>query len=304
MKRGGEGIAMRRGKRVLIVDDESMVHSVLGMFFDKKGVEHQSAMSGEEALEMLSKHHFDLVLTDVMMPGMDGLALIRKLREANSNIPVAIITGFGALDLAVEAIRNGAVDFIKKPFDFAHIGQLLNKVFARQDREIGYQMVLGLIRNASFVLPNDSSVLESAARIAAKCFEGTPAYDGVCLALTEALTNAMEHGNLRISQSMKLDAMGDESFYELVHERLCDPELGKRRVYLEMENTGTSVKYVVRDEGEGFDWRDLPDPTHPENLFKASGRGILLIRCYMDKVYWNETGNQITMEKRLAAGKD
>ena len=75
--------------------------------------------------------------------------------------------------------------------------------------------------------------------------------------------------------------------------------LGNRKVFLRFEASDHAACFVVRDEGKGFDYRQLPDPTRPENIFNASGRGILLIQCYMDEVSWNEPGNEITLLKKL-----
>lgn len=295
---------METAKRVLIADDEKPIRSVLSKFLAKQNIQSDCASSGQEALQLLQEGEYDFLITDLMMPGMDGLELLQRVKTANRNIPVAIITGFGTLDLAIQALRFGAIDFIKKPFDFKSIARLLTKVFDRQKREASYQDAIALMTEASFVLPNDTSILESAGRIAAKQFEGKPEYDGVYLALIEALTNAMEHGNLEIHQTDKIEAMTSGSYYETERERLADPEFSDRRIYLRIETSNAAVTYKIRDEGKGFNWRELPDPTSPENLFSVGGRGVMLLRCYMDEVSWNESGNEITMVKKLKRPKN
>lgn len=291
---------MHFGERILIVDDEETVRAVLAKFVAKQGFQHDCAKSGDEALRLIERNDYDFVITDMVMPGTDGLELLQRLKALKKDVPVAIVTGFGTLDLAIEAVRCGAVDFVEKPFDFERVSQLLSRVFERQKREVSCQEALSVLTSGTFVLPNEVVVHESAARIATKRLEGTPFLNGVYLALVEALTNAIEHGNLEITQQEKVDATTEGRFDDLKRSRMADPALGNRKVFLRFEVSDVAVCFVVRDEGKGFNYHELPDPTRPENIFNASGRGILLIRCYMDEVSWNGPGNEITLLKRLA----
>ena len=290
---------MEQSKRVLVADDEEAIRHVLSKFLTKQRVDNICVATGEEAYDLLQREHFDFVITDLMMPGIDGLELIRRIRSLHIRVPVAITTGFGTLDLAIEALRSGAVDFIKKPFEFSQVSRLLAKIFDRQKREASYHDAMGLLTEAKFVLPNNMAILESAGRIVAKMLEHLPEYDGVYLALVEALTNAMEHGNLEIGRERKAEALSTGKYRALEKERMSDPRLGKRKVVLTVKAGENEIKYTVRDEGRGFDYTSLPDPTGSENIFNTSGRGILLIRCYMDEVTWNEAGNEISMLKYL-----
>ena len=86
-----------------------------------------------------------------------------------------------------------------------------------------------------------------------------------------------------------------ERFREEGEKRRQELPYKDRRVYIFYEITRNSVKYVIRDEGKGFNYKAIPDPKDPENLFKVSGRGILLIMNFMSEVFWNERGNEITM---------
>ena len=118
----------------------------------------------------------------------------------------------------------------------------------------------------------------------------------VGVALEETLLNAMYHGNLQVSSVLRED--GDEPYYRLANERRQQPPFAERRVYFSAQFSPAEAVFVIRDEGPGFDPSSLPDPTDPANMEKASGRGLLLIRTFMDEVAFNDTGNQITMVKR------
>jgi anti-sigma regulatory factor (Ser/Thr protein kinase) len=118
----------------------------------------------------------------------------------------------------------------------------------------------------------------------------------VCIALEEAVRNAMFHGNLELTSEQR---EGDSAEYQrLIDDRLGREPFAGRQLLVAVEVTPRSGKFVVRDQGPGFDPTKLPDPTDPENLEKVSGRGLLLMRTFMDEVKFNATGNEVTMLKR------
>jgi two-component system response regulator FixJ len=103
--------------RILIVDDEAPIRALLGEHLQMVGYQVMLAANGSAALETLAAGEFDLVLTDVRMPGMTGLELLRELGAKQASLPTIVITGHGDISLAVEAMKAGAVDFIEKPFE-------------------------------------------------------------------------------------------------------------------------------------------------------------------------------------------
>ncbi|MDY6853986.1 MAG: sigma-54 dependent transcriptional regulator [Thermodesulfobacteriota bacterium] len=120
-------------RRILIVDDEEIFLIQLKIALKGMGVEISTAQSGVEALEKLEETHFDIVLTDLKMPKMNGLELLEKTKEAHPNICVVIITGHGEVSQAVQAMKLGAYDFIQKPFDINLLELSLKKILATQD---------------------------------------------------------------------------------------------------------------------------------------------------------------------------
>ena len=114
--------------QVLIVDDENIVHETLGGFLHEFGHQVESAWDGNEALEILQAKDFDLVLIDVRMPGMNGLALLEKVREIRPRLATVIITGHGDPAMAEEATRLGVLDFLIKPIRLAELLNILAKV--------------------------------------------------------------------------------------------------------------------------------------------------------------------------------
>lgn len=118
--------------RVLIVDDEAHIRKILSIMLSKKGYETQSASNGSEALEMVRKNSFDAVITDIRMSGMDGLELLTTLKAFDPEQVVIIITAFSSVDTAIQAMRQGAYDYISKPFKEDEILLILEKALERQ----------------------------------------------------------------------------------------------------------------------------------------------------------------------------
>jgi two-component system, NtrC family, response regulator HydG len=102
--------------RILIIDDDDAVRNTLERTLRGAGHTVQAAASGDEGFELARGGAFDVVLSDLQMPGLSGLDVLRKLREARVDSTFIILTGFGTLDTAIEALRLGAVDFLQKPF--------------------------------------------------------------------------------------------------------------------------------------------------------------------------------------------
>jgi len=121
----------------------------------------------------------------------------------------------------------------------------------------------------------------------------------VAVALEEALLNAIIHGNLQVGSELR--ERSDDAFRRLVERRRLEPEFASRRVRLSCEVDGECARIVIRDEGPGFDVGLLPDPRDPEYMLRASGRGVLLMRTFMDEVYFNAAGNEVTLIKRRRA---
>ncbi len=104
--------------RILIVDDESSITALLGSFLGSQGYLCETATNGRAALERVSQNHFDVVITDMVMPEMDGITLTRKLSKQFPNLFIMVMTGFFDENSMESAIAAGAHEFIKKPFTF------------------------------------------------------------------------------------------------------------------------------------------------------------------------------------------
>ena len=119
-------------KPILVVDDEKNIRLTLSQALETLGTQIDAAANGEEALAKLREKEFGLILLDIRMPGMDGLEVLRQVREVRPDIRVIMITAYGTVESAVEAMKLGAVDFLQKPFDPEEIRELVSRVMDRE----------------------------------------------------------------------------------------------------------------------------------------------------------------------------
>jgi nitrogen regulation protein NR(I) len=121
------------GKQVLVVDDEPNLRRVLSAQLSRDGYDVHTPEDGKQALSVLAEHHIDLVITDLRMPGVDGMEVLRRALELDPELPVVMITAHGTVDNAVEALKLGAFDYITKPFDQREVRTIVRKALLTRD---------------------------------------------------------------------------------------------------------------------------------------------------------------------------
>ncbi len=118
--------------RILIVDDEESTRELFAELLQRWGYEVDETADGHGALKIAAETHPDVIISDLVMPKLDGLALVRSLREEQPDTPVVIITGKGTIDAAVEAVREGVFDFVEKPLDPARLKVILQRALEKK----------------------------------------------------------------------------------------------------------------------------------------------------------------------------
>jgi len=131
-------VAAKTKGRILIVDDELVVRDSLGKWFSSEGYAAHPVGSAREALETIQKEEFDIALLDIKMPGMDGMELQSRLREADPELTIVMMTGYASVDTAVQALKHGAYDYITKPVDPDELSHLVSNALEhkRARREV------------------------------------------------------------------------------------------------------------------------------------------------------------------------
>ena len=123
-------------KKILIIDDEKPVRDVLNIALSEEGYESFQAPSGEQGIELFKSSEPDIVITDVMMPGIDGIEVTKRMRAHRDDIDVVVMSGFGTEELVVNALRAGASNYLKKPIVFDELFKILDDIiFKRENRK-------------------------------------------------------------------------------------------------------------------------------------------------------------------------
>ena len=122
-------------KKILIVDDKKNIRMVLNDLLVTEGYDTLTAESGEKGLELFEKERVDLILTDLIMKGISGVDFIQKIREKDTSVPIIILTAFGSISSAVEAIKSGADDYLTKPLNYDLLKMRISKLFEDRKRD-------------------------------------------------------------------------------------------------------------------------------------------------------------------------
>jgi FixJ family two-component response regulator/anti-sigma regulatory factor (Ser/Thr protein kinase) len=303
---------------VLFVDDEEDIRFSFEVHFEGQFPIHL-ASNGAAALEVLKNEpSIGVAVTDIRMPEMNGLELIRQAREQFSDVGFIVVSGHGEAEQIIEALRLGARNFLRKPYNLLELEEaikhetrryeILKEERKRQDREKHAEHYITGVEGLTYSLPNDVElVVPIAFRLAQTAHTLGVCDDGergnLALALIEIITNAMEHGNLGLTGAEKvaLKSRSEQDYQDELSRRKADETYGKRMVQIKATINSEEAVIYVQDEGDGFDHKFLPDPTDPNNLFLPSGRGILLARTFLDEVAYLDKGNAVRLVKRKPA---
>ncbi len=288
---------------ILVAEDSATQAAEVQFMLEEAGHRVFVARDGADALAMLSEVQPQLVLTDMNMPNVNGLQLVEAVRSDTPEIPVVLMTADGTEQLAVEALRRGAASYIPKEHLqrdlIPTIGEIAGIVQARLAR---VQVLNALTRSeATYRFGNDPDfvgpfVAHMESALKDMKFDDETSLFRTVLALKEAIVNAIDHGNLELDSALRDDGDGS-AYHDLGNQRRLTTPYADRMVTVTSRITPAEVCYVIRDEGPGFDPSILPDPEDPENLLRAHGRGLLLVRSFMDAVSFNAAGNEITIVK-------
>jgi DNA-binding NtrC family response regulator len=123
------------GAKILIIDDEMIMRESLSAWLERDGYTIETGGSGEEAIEILKEKKFDILLLDIKMEGMSGLEVLKKVKEGDPDLAVIMITAYGSISTAIEALKSGAHEYLLKPFDPNELGVVIEKILQQQARE-------------------------------------------------------------------------------------------------------------------------------------------------------------------------
>lgn len=136
--------------KILVVDDEKSIRLTVAQSLEPQGYTVKTAVNGNDALDQLQQEAFDLMLTDLKMPGMDGMALVEQAIQLHPHLQMIMISAHGTVENAVEVMKLGAIDFIQKPFTPKEIRELVKQVLDRKTREEDASSFDSLMESAKY----------------------------------------------------------------------------------------------------------------------------------------------------------
>lgn len=295
--------------KILVVDDLRSDRDLMAALLTKHpDWQVETANEGNEAFAKVEASLPDVVVTDLQMPEMDGFQLVAALKQRFAFLPVVLVTAKGSEEIAIRALREGAASYVPKRLMSRDLVETVENVLSVASKKKDEARLMYCLRKhvrcLEFEVENDRALLSPLVNYLQSnltelgiCSESESLQVG--MALDEALVNALYHGNLEVSSELK--DQDDRAYYELARKRSLEQPYRDRRIHVEAELSPEQARIVTRDQGPGFDPDSLPDPTDPENLLRVHGRGILLMRTFMDEVEFNDKGNEVTMIKRRRA---
>jgi CheY-like chemotaxis protein len=292
---------------ILVVDDSvEDQRKIESLFAAADGYVVRAANDLCAALNSMREAAPDLVLVDPSIPCKDGPRLVEKIKSEFPQIPAIIVTTTGNEKLAIGALNAGAASYVPNHLLEEELLPTVHDVLEISRNQQCRLRMLELMEEfqCSFVLDNDRSLLpslvgylqEHIARMGI-CAENEITRVGI--ALDEALVNALFHGNLELDSELR--ETDNDIYHRMAVERAGQSPYRDRRLYIDVGLSRAQATITIRDEGQGFNPDQLPDPTVPANLEKLSGRGVLLMRTFMDEVSFNDKGNSVTLVKRRPA---
>lgn len=294
---------------ILVVDDSPTQLRQMQMLLEKDGFSIRTAVDGNDAMRAIQAETPLLVVTDLQMPEMNGLELVAAVKESMPSIPVILTTSVGSEEIAAQALRAGASSYVPKRDMSSSLGPVVRQVLAVNEAAQSVREVakFAIESTITLSLENEEKLVPKViARLELPMVELDLFDEGermqIAMAMDEALLNAMVHGNLEVSSELRQIDDG-RPYTEAIEKRKQETPYKDRRVTVQLQASCQDATFVIRDEGPGFDVAAIRDPTDPDNLERAGGRGLLLINAFMDEVRHNEIGNEITMIKRKQSGE-
>jgi CheY-like chemotaxis protein len=296
---------------ILVVDDSAVDRQVVGgLLQNHYDCAIEFAANGLEAIARLRDRVPDLIVTDVNMPVKDGLQLVQDVRVLQPNVPVILMTAYGSEALACKALEQGATSYVSKSQLAEKLVDTVEDVLARAEAEKSYEYLMQCLARSEFgfILKNDTALIDPLVNLVQRTVAGMSFGDfygrlQIGIALKQALLNALFHGNLEITKDELEEVSGEllaDDEVSLVERRCSQEPYRDRRIFVDIRISPEEARFVVRDQGSGFDVSAVPDPSRSGAVEAEGGRGLSLMRTFMDEVTFNEAGNEVTMVKRRA----
>lgn len=263
-------------RRILVVDDDNDLREELEPTLAEFGYEITSIHHHDDAAGHQDLIEFDVIITDLTEDTKEGQQLINEIQFHRSNPTISVSSTVTETTGVTKAFKIDASNFIRGKYRSEELRAIVERALSYKAQIIDpANLIANVHEKIEFLFPSDvnlmDAVLDYLVERVAKFGLINLENSNLFIALDEAFVNAVKHGNR------------------------YDPN---KIVHISADLSPEEARFTVEDQGEGFNPKQIPDPCDSENLFKTSGRGVLLIHNIMDEVEYSERGNRLTMVKR------
>jgi len=267
---------------ILIIDDVEEIRISLSKIVEQLGIVPLTASNGLEALDLLQSEKIDLIITDLMMPEMDGLQFIVQSRKLNPRIPIAVISGYADIKNATFALTRGAFNFITKPFTIKEVENVVRKGLRLRELSLGTDRLLKTIRNRTDItIPSFTHLLPSVSLYVLKeCqwrgIDNENLLNNISVCIDETLSNALTHGNQG------------------------NPD---KTIAITLQFDTEKFTFTIQDEGNGFDVKEFDRQLKQNAIDIPNKRGLCIVEYLADEISFNDKGNEVTATIYLNGSK-
>lgn len=297
--------------QVLLVHDEKSLSTDYKDFFLKRGWSYDHVNDLQSGVERAKSNDYDIIITDMDLPNFEDFGFLKSIQDTKPNQAVMIVSSSQSTEVALQALRSGAVDFLPKPIDYNFLYESIDRVVRCLREDEVQEKLLKAMSSHSTTYRFSSADLESTPFIPPilNLLSSVGAIDPttrlkISLAFQEAITNSLEHGNLELESIWKDEFLedGTDKFFAVKKERLKDPEYADRQVVITVSYDSGILTIAIKDHGKGF---NAPcSITYSKNSSDTDlyGRGLTIIFGTMDKVEYEDGGTKITITKDILNG--
>ncbi|MBN2383446.1 response regulator [bacterium] len=263
---------------ILIVDDDIHVLKTISAIIEDFGMVPIQAENVPEAIERLKTEAVDVILTDIVMPEIDGLEFIDIVKDSYPSIPIAVISAYGIISNTVEALSRGAFNFVTKPFTIQEIKTIVDKGLRLRNLSLNTDMLNERIINVTTMeIPGDPELFTAISYYLIKeCqwrgIENDIMLTNLTICLDELLMNAYIHGHSEDISKM---------------------------ITLETRFSHETLSISIKDQGPGFDHREFLEEIRSLQPVTLKKKGLFIIQNIVEELFFNESGNEVTIRFRL-----
>ncbi len=293
-------------KNILLLEDQASIRSTITQWLAESDYNVYALEDGDEGLEIIqSNRNIEFVLSNVMMQNMDGLDMLKKCREISPDLPVVLMSDDTREENIIEALRQGACDYLIKPFEKNQLLGVIRRAddLASAKNKITNPRNFVSSSNIHFTIKSSDLSLEKLQEFFRETLlkytkSANKDLLNIAMALEEAVLNGHEHGNLELESEWKNIYPTGHSvtlFEKRKEERLREPEFARRQIYIHLNINPSKLEVSVEDEGQGY----VTGSIATQASGNPYGMGLMIINNLMDEIRFNDKGNCITLVKNL-----